>query len=100
MRLGARRPSGAWRALKSGLFGAAPGRTPPAGRRWPCFTGHGGQAQSVSTFSEQEQEQVSVLTIDTIFRLFSHWHFVLRQCRQDFGGGEIRKQKAESRKQK
>ena len=27
-----------------------------------------------------------VLTIDTIFRLLSHWHFVLRQCRQDFGG--------------
>jgi hypothetical protein len=30
--------------------------------------------------------QVSVLTIDTIFRLRSHGHFVLRQCRQDFGG--------------
>lgn len=51
MRFAARRPPGAWRALKSGLFGAAPGRTPPAGRRWPCFTGHGGQAQSVRTFS-------------------------------------------------
>ena len=46
MRLGARRPPGAWRAFKSGLFGAAPGRTPPAGRRWPCFTGQGGQAQA------------------------------------------------------
>lgn len=29
--------------------------------------------------------QVSVLTIDTIFRLLCHWHFVLRQCGQDVG---------------
>jgi len=29
---------------------------------------------------------VSVLTIDTGFRLLSHWPFVLRQCVQDFGG--------------
>ena len=30
--------------------------------------------------------QVSVLTIGTIFKPLSPWHFVLRQCRQDVGG--------------
>ena len=54
-----RSPSASWRTeaarsmagAQKWLCGAAPGRTPSAGRRWPCFTGHGGQAQSVSTFS-------------------------------------------------
>jgi hypothetical protein len=52
-------PSASWRpeavwsmagAQKWALRGR-PGAHAAGGPKWPCFTGHGGQAQSVSTFS-------------------------------------------------
>ena len=53
MRLGARRPSGAWRALKSGLFGVAPGRTPPVGPGGLVLLGTAGRLSRLARFRSQ-----------------------------------------------
>ena len=60
MRLGARRPSGAWRALKSGLFGVAPGRTPPAGPSGLVLLGTVGRLSRLARFRSQDRHHHTV----------------------------------------